>query len=161
MVPVLLIFSAVLLLDQATKYLAQAQLAHIITQPVIPGIFHVTLVHNQGAAFGMLPGGVFIFSAVSIACIVFIILMLKDPRLMERALGAGVSVQRAAVRCSLGLIMGGAVGNLIDRLVLGYVVDFLDLRVWPVFNVADSAITVGGVVLFFVLWQNDRKKVSS
>jgi signal peptidase II len=158
-VPVLLIFSAVLLLDQATKYLAQAQLAHVSTWPVIPGIFHLTLVHNQGAAFGMLPGGVFIFSAVSVVCVFFILLMLRNPPLMERTLG--VSVDRVAVRCSLGLIMGGAVGNLIDRVCLGYVVDFLDARVWPVFNVADSAITVGGVVLFFVLWQNDRKKVSS
>lgn len=158
MAPAILIFSAILLLDQATKYLAQTRLASVTTQPVVPGVFHLTLVHNQGAAFGMLQGGVFLFALVSVVCILAIIVMLKKPRLLERVLGIPAST--TAVPWLLGMIMGGAVGNLMDRLRLGYVIDFLDLRVWPVFNIADTAITLGGACLFLILFQHDRKKAT-
>ena len=66
--------------------------------------------------------------------------------------------KHSKLKLSLSFILGGAIGNLIDRLQFGFVVDFLDFRVWPVFNIADSAITIGGILLFFILLKESKTK---
>lgn len=135
----------IVLLDQATKFAAQRFLTPSGSVPVIPGVFHLTLAHNQGAAFSMLEGGTPFFIAVSLFCIAAIIAMLGRPALLEKILGFGAA--DIWPRVCLGFVLGGAAGNLIDRLRFSYVVDFLDFRVWPVFNLADSAITIGGILI--------------
>lgn len=131
----LLIFS----LDQLTKFLVTKNLYLHQSLPIVRNLFHLTLVHNRGAAFGLFKGQVFLFILTSAAAMGLIVLDLIDPR---RRRGSG-----SLYNLSLALILGGAAGNLIDRLFLGYVIDFLDFRVWPVFNMADSAITAGAVLL--------------
>jgi signal peptidase II len=95
----------------------------------------MTLVYNRGAAFGMLKNQLFFFVLISFFVILFIFLHLKNKKIP------------LLYKISLSLILAGSVGNLIDRLRFGYVIDFLDLRFWPVFNLADSALTIGALLL--------------
>ncbi len=125
-------------IDQLSKFILNNNLVLHQSNPVIKGFFYLTLVHNRGAAFGILKNQLPLFILTSFLAIILIYLNLKN--------SAG-SKKFSAGNLGLGLILAGAVGNLIDRLVLGYVIDFLDFRVWPVFNVADSSITIGAVLL--------------
>lgn len=143
--PELWVALAIVLLDQATKALIKAKLALHESVTVIPGFFDLTHVRNTGAAFGMLDNTDFPYKPALMVVVALI------------ALGAVASyaltlpaTQRIA-RLGLALILGGAVGNLIDRATMGYVVDFADVyfrgvHFWA-FNVADSAITVGVVLM--------------
>lgn len=128
--------SCVVILDRLAKYLVFDRLLEGRTVEVIPGIFHLTLVLNTGAAFGVFKGSAHIFTVSSFFVIALIIFYAWRYKLKDILL-----------LVSLGLILGGAAGNLMDRLTFGYVIDFLDFRVWPVFNIADSAITIGSVIL--------------
>jgi signal peptidase II len=140
MIPVLIL--AVLLLDQLTKFFVEKTLTLHQSIPVIRGVFHCTLVHNRGAAFGILKNQTAVFIAAATVAIFLIYTHLRQQ----------ASGRFFLYRVSLSLILAGAVGNLIDRLRYGYVVDFLDFRIWPVFNIADSAITVGAIALgYFIL----------
>lgn len=143
---VILIAVGVIALDRLTKSAAEAYLHTLGTHPVIPHVFHLTLVHNTGAAFGLLRGGVFFLILTTFVCIVMMMALLKSRRLLDKFFGLTEIDKWLCL--SFGLILGGAVGNLIDRLRYSYVIDFLDFRVWPVFNVADSAITLGAGILF-------------
>jgi len=127
----------ILSLDQLTKFIITKNLSLNQSIPIIKGIFHLTLVHNRGAAFGILKNQIPLFIFTSLFATVLIYFNLKDTRFKKSLI----------YKISLSLILAGALGNLIDRLFLGYVVDFLDFRIWPVFNVADSAITVGAILL--------------
>lgn len=136
----------VVLLDQATKWMASAQLE--LGEPVLVfGDFvRLTLVHNTGAAFGLFPGsrGPFIvISVLAIGVVLYLFFRETHRNVQNRVL--------------LGCILGGAIGNLIDRVRLGWVVDFIDMGIgqtrWPVFNVADSAVTLGVV---FLAWNLAR-----
>ena len=131
---------AVFLVDQLTKALAIHFLQTVPTQVVLPGIFHLTLVRNTGVAFGLFAGQGFLVAVTT----VLILLALLQSIWKRPQISAGSAL-------SLGLIVGGALGNLLDRLRLGTVIDFLDFRIWPVFNVADSCITIGTVLLIFKL----------
>jgi len=133
----LFVVLTILSLDQLTKLLVTKNLAPYQSVPVISGIFHITLVHNRGAAFGLLKGQFYLFVLASIGAIILIALHLKK--------NSGRKFDVYSL--SLLLILAGALGNLIDRLAFGYVIDFLDFRVWPVFNLADSAITIGAILL--------------
>jgi signal peptidase II len=134
----------VVLLDQVTKITMSERLLYGQSEPITT-YFNLVMVYNKGAAFSFLsdqPGWQrYFFTGVSVIASVFILWMLKrnpDQRLFCWA---------------LALILGGAIGNLIDRVAYGHVIDFLDFHVhgwhWPAFNVADSAITVGAIL--FVL----------
>lgn len=136
MMIVIIVFT-VLALDQFSKYLITNNLSLHQSVPVINGIFHITLVHNRGAAFGLLKGQLYLFMLASLGAIILIGLHLKQQR------GKRLDLYTF----SLTLILAGALGNLIDRAMFGHVIDFLDFRVWPVFNIADSAITVGAILL--------------
>jgi len=143
--PELWVALAIVILDQATKALIKAKLPLHESVTVIPGFFDLTHVRNTGAAFGMLDNTDFPYKPALMVVVALI------------ALGAVASyaltlpaTQRVA-RLGLALILGGAVGNLIDRATMGYVVDFADVyfrgvHFWA-FNVADSAITVGVVLM--------------
>ena len=123
--------------DQLTKLLATQNLLLNQSAPLIKGIFHLTLIHNRGAAFGILKNQIPLFIFISILAVILIYLALRNNKYKEYSF----------YNISLALILAGASGNLIDRLRLGYVIDFLDFRIWPVFNVADSAITIGAILL--------------
>ena len=130
----------VFVLDIATKALALDRLRAFQPVEVIPGFFNLSLVFNRGAEFGILPGRAGIFMALAAATILAMLLFAwfnkKAP---------------AALKIALGLICGGAAGNLLDRIRFGHVVDFLDFYVsrwhWPAFNIADSSICVGAGLL--------------
>lgn len=144
-----MIFSIVILilsLDQLTKFLVTKKLLLNQSLPIIRGIVHFTLIHNRGAAFGLLKNQVYLFILTSIFAIILIYLSLKNTK----------HKKLSVYTLSLSLILAGALGNLIDRLCLGYVIDFLDLRIWPVFNIADSAITIGAILLgWSILFKKD------
>jgi signal peptidase II len=112
-------------------------------------IVYLTYLQNTGAAFGILKGMTVLFIVLSVAAALWIgyELWVAPP---DRA-QADHRLQSPVRVVALSLVLGGAVGNLIDRLWRGYVVDFIDVRIWPVFNLADSAITIGvGLLLFQV-----------
>ncbi|MFH1190213.1 MAG: signal peptidase II [Candidatus Omnitrophota bacterium] len=118
--------------DRLTKYFVAESLALGQSIKIVPGVFHITLVFNDGAAFGVLRDFGIFFVIFSFAVIAFIPLIVYRSSHLDMASAA-----------ALALILGGASGNLVDRLKFGYVIDFLDFRIWPVFNVADSCITIG------------------
>jgi signal peptidase II len=134
---------AVVVLDQATKWAVTARLQLHQPEPVLP-FFSLTLMHNEGAAFSFLSdqGGWQRWFFITLAAVVSLGLAIWMARLH-----AGERL----VAVAFALILGGAVGNLIDRLVHGYVIDFLLLYYqqwhWPAFNVADTAITAGAALL--------------
>ncbi|MDD5131334.1 MAG: signal peptidase II [bacterium] len=137
----LIIFLLVLLADQYTKLIVQQDMIVGQTIPVIHKIFHFTYVQNSGGAFGILRGKTNLFIIISIIVILFIIyFMFKEEK------------KDYFVKTVFSFILGGAISNLIDRMRLGYVVDFIDFQVWPVFNIADSAISIGMVLLFIRLF---------
>ena len=109
--------------------------------------FHLRYVENTGAAFGMMQNGNFVLIFVMLAVIAYILFSWRE------LCSHGRWVKWGAV-----FILAGALGNLYDRITLGFVVDFLDFRVWPVFNVADSFITVGGCLLALSLVGQMLKK---
>ncbi len=123
------------LLDQATKLWALATLSPGRPVPVLDHVLQWSLVHNAGAAFGLPPLGWVLIAIGFLCCLAIPIFVLRQP---------GLSLGQAVL---LGLLWGGSAGNLLDRLRTGAVVDFIDLRVWPVFNIADIAITVGFLLL--------------
>jgi len=135
-------------IDRFTKIAALKFLDLGESVKAIPGVLRITLVLNDGAAFGIFKGKAVFFVSISIAVIIAIVAYLLKSRPLDRAVSVG-----------LGLILGGALGNLADRVVLGRVVDFIDLGVWPVFNIADSCITIGAAVLVFsMLLKNQKAK---
>ena len=141
------IFLAVSLIifDQASKILVLKKLYQNESIPVLKNIFHITLVYNSGSAFGMLQKQNWILTYISIFAIVLILyLFVRRPRFSSEN-------YQTVWQYALLFILSGATGNLIDRIRLGYVVDFLDFRVWPVFNFADSLITCGVAALVFLL----------
>ena len=133
----------IIILDQATKYAAIQWLTLNQAHPVFPG-FNLTLVHNPGAAFSFLrdAGGWQRYFFIILTSVISIVLLVWLARLPSG---------RALLACALALVIGGAAGNLWDRLQYGYVIDFIDVYYdnwsWPVFNIADSAITVGALLL--------------
>lgn len=126
---------SILILDQLTKYLIVANFDYLQSVPVIKDIFHLTLVHNYGAAFGILQNQRILFIAIALLVLGVIIYFYRQ------------LPSDWISKLAIGLAIGGTIGNLIDRVRLGYVIDFFDFRIWPVFNIADSAIVVGMLLL--------------
>ena len=141
-------------LDQLTKWLVDSTFRLHESVPVIPDLFHLTYVRNKGAAFGIFADSsvrIPFFITVSIVALLAILWYLRH--LQER--------QRVALY-ALSLVFAGALGNLIDRIRFGEVVDFLDFFLgryhWPAFNVADSAISIGVTLLIIDMWREDRQR---
>jgi signal peptidase II len=145
----------VLALDQYTKYEVQQRIRLYQTISVIDGFFNLTHLRNTGGAFGILAGqkdgiGSLLFIVVSLTAVGVILYLFHRLKEHEQTLSL-----------SLSLILSGAIGNLIDRIRYGEVVDFLDFHLfsyhWPAFNIADSAITIGIGLMVFELLIHDRK----
>jgi len=134
----------VFLLDQITKLIAVNNLPLHSSTAVIHNVFHLTLVQNTGIAFGIFNEHGQVLSWLISLCMVVLLIV-------SRSFYRTPAIQQAA----FGIIFGGALGNWLDRMRLGFVVDFLDFRVWPVFNVADSCITAG---IFLFLWINLKQQ---
>lgn len=147
MVP-LLITIAITVSDQWTKLWVRAEFALGESREVVPGFFSLTYLRNPGAAWGMFGGHNMMLTLLSI-------IMLAVIFIFRRSFLSDTWEHRIA----LGLMAGGILGNLMDRVRWGYVVDFLDFNIvgyhWPVFNVADSAICVGvGIYIVSSLWMS-------
>lgn len=147
----------VVVVDQLTKvWVASSFLTHE-SVAVIPGLFNLTFITNTGAAFGILAGAqsmgrLLFFAGVALVALVVLAMAYREYR-----------DKGAIYLAAIGLVAGGAIGNLIDRLRLGHVIDFLDFYLrqyhWPAFNIADSAITVGvGLFLLASFRESDRDK---
>jgi len=140
----------VVALDQATKAIVVARLDDGRSIRAIDGVLHWTLQRNPGSAFGLFQHIPILFTILAAAIAAGI--LIAAPRVRHRA-----------VSFAMGLVLGGAIGNLVDRIARspgvfrGHVVDFIDFRVWPVFNIADSAVVIGAIVLAIVSWRSDRE----
>jgi signal peptidase II len=138
----------VLALDQLTKRWVSTSLPEGTWWSPLPGLWRVfRIVHttNSGAAFGIFPNQGSLFILIAVVVVLAIVLY-------QRRLPAGGWL----IRLTLGLQLGGAVGNLLDRLYYGYVIDFIDIGFWPIFNLADASIVMGVVILAYRLWREDQ-----
>jgi len=135
----------VFLLDRASKIFVLRNLKLNESVEIIKNIFYFTLVRNTGAAFGIFKNQTLFFIVVSILAVITIVIYIKKFLNIP-----------FMIKIGLALILGGALGNLVDRLCFGYVVDFLDFKIWPVFNIADSAITAGTFLLIVNLMTKKR-----
>jgi signal peptidase II len=133
-------------LDQYSKYLFSANMALGESFPVIENVFHFTLIHNRGVAFGLFndtPYIPYILILVGISVMYFVIQSIRRLDMWQKV--------------AAGMIIGGAIGNIIDRIRIGAVIDFLDFRIWPIFNVADSAISIAaGIFIIHILFTKNE-----
>jgi signal peptidase II len=145
-----LLSGTIIALDQWTKDIVRTQLAFAETWSPwdwLSPYARIVNWHNTGSAFGMFQGYGILFSALAILVAGAIIFYFPQ-----------VPREEWPLRIALGMQLGGAVGNLIDRLTLGFVTDFISLGRFPVFNVADSSISMGVAVLLIGMWITERKK---
>lgn len=139
---IILLVLLIVLLDQITKSIVKKFLPVGASIPVIKNVLHLTSVRNFGAAFGILKNQALFFISISSFAIIFILLMFYYDRKFK-------IIKNLSLRTAMAMILAGAIGNLIDRLKFGYVIDFIDVRIWPVFNIADTFITIGAIFLLF------------
>ncbi|MEK7375682.1 MAG: signal peptidase II [Candidatus Margulisiibacteriota bacterium] len=141
-----LLIILIIAVDQASKYFVSSLMLPGRTIPLINNVFHITFVRNTGAAFGIFPGNTNLLIAVGLIAALFILYTMHY-----------IPKNKYYYKIGLSLILAGSIGNIIDRLYRGYVVDMLDFRLFPVFNVADAMINIGMVILIagFLLWRRD------
>ena len=149
----LIVAAALVGLDQLVKAWAYAGLDERIT--VIPGLFYLTYLENTGAAFGLFQGRAFVLGLVSIVILAFVLYLLLSGKAKGRVLIWG-----------LCLVLAGGVGNLIDRLARGFVIDYLDFSAlfgFPIFNLADCFVVVGTVLMMvhILFFEGKKKPVDS
>jgi len=132
-------------IDQLTKHLALTYLPPGKSVPLPGHLLYLTLVRNPGAAFGLFPRGTPFLIVLTLAVVVFVWLNRRS-----------IARQSTLFRLGLTFALAGGIGNLADRLRWGYVVDFLDVRIWPVFNVADTAIVTGVIMLMWLIVRGDE-----
>lgn len=145
----------VIMIDQISKYLIQRIMTPYDYIEIIPGLFNFTYIQNPGAAFGLFGGASPTFRSIlliGVSLFALTILLVMYTRLKENS---------NLIHVSIGMIIGGAIGNLIDRIRFRWVIDFLDLHWkgyhWPTFNLADSAITIGTLILMLNILLSKRK----
>ena len=141
----ILIFSTALIIvltDQLTKFFIRKNFKLNESIPIIKNIFHLTYITNTGSAFGLFKNFNLFFIIFSIIVIIVILYFIKKVKENEKF-----------IQFAVGLLLGGTIGNLIDRIAYGSVIDFIDFRIWPVFNVADSAVTISVILLIILLWK--------
>ncbi len=152
----LVITILVVFVDQATKAWVTANLGLHDSRAVIEGLFNISYIRNPGAAFGFLAGSpplfrYIFFLAVTLGAILLILYYMRIARIDDLSLVS-----------ALALVFSGAVGNLIDRVRFGEVVDFLDLYIgkwhWPAFNAADSAISIGSLMILVIMLRRRKSK---
>jgi len=141
-----LIFILIFTLDQLSKWWISSTFFPGESQALIEGVLWLTYVQNEGAAFSILQGKVlfFIIASVIVVAVLAVWSTIKRPP--------------APLALILGLLSGGAAGNLIDRVRLNYVIDFFDVHWWPIFNIADMAIVIGGILLLWYVFMEERSE---
>lgn len=149
--PYVLLILALMAVDQAAKFVVSRTVELYESRTVIPGFFNLTRIHNRGAIFGAFnqSNNTAVFIALTAASVLALGLVvfyfIKTP------------ASDRLMKVSLSLILAGALGNLLDRFIRGYVIDFLDVYVrnahWPFFNVADSCITIGAVLMLLIFFR--------
>lgn len=127
-------------LDQLSKYWMMSHFAYGQSLPIIPNIFHLTYILNEGAAFSILSGKTWLLIVISLVAMGGIFWYYRQ-----------VPKEQVYKQLALACITGGAFGNFIDRIWLGAVRDFFDFRIWPIFNIADCFVVVGVTVLIICL----------
>ncbi len=142
-------FAIILIADQLTKLLVAGRLGVGESLSGIRGLFDITYVQNQGAAFGLLHGRKLLLIAITLAILAFLIIYALRRDTSSRWLMWGLT-----------LVCSGGLGNLIDRVVFGYVRDFIDISFmrFPVFNIADCAVTVGAVMMVLYIMVEEHRR---
>jgi signal peptidase II len=149
--PYFLLILALMALDQAAKAVVSQTVEVYESRPVIPGLFNLTRIHNRGAIFGAFnqsnnPTVFVALTAASLLALGLVVFYFFKTSASDRLM-----------KVSLSLILAGALGNLLDRFIRGYVIDFLDVHIrnahWPFFNVADSCISIGAVLMLVVFFR--------
>jgi signal peptidase II len=138
--------AGIVILDQILKFLVIKNMALLQSIPIIPNFLHLTYIQNTGSAFGLCPDSAKLLIWLSII-VIGVIMFLYDRIPEDRCSQLSVSA-----------ILAGVFGNLIDRINLGYVIDFIDFRIWPAFNIADAAITIGVIFLIIQIIKKDIKE---
>ncbi|WP_303997279.1 signal peptidase II [Megamonas hypermegale] len=142
----LLLVLFIILLDQIIKYFVSTNMFLGQSIPVLPQIFHLTYIQNPGAAFGILENQRYLFILIAAVLIVAVIYFYKKIIQLSKLFQVGIA-----------LLFGGAIGNMIDRIFIGRVIDYIDFRIWPVFNLADIAIVSGcAIIAFNLLFKTER-----
>ena len=131
----------ILTIDQCSKRLVHLRLSVGDSIPLIKDVLHITFVSNTGGAFGLFKSGTSLFIAVSVIAVIVIF------SIIATSMRKGKFLSDPLLNVGLVLIASGALGNLLDRVRFGYVIDFIDVRIWPVFNMADISITIGTFLL--------------
>ena len=155
----IIFFSAlsVFLVDQIIKFYILEHLFLGQRIPIIKNIFSISFVTNKGIAFGLFSNSKFPFVLISIAvlvCITLAFISFNKDIMSKKA--------RVWTRIAYGLILGGALSNMLDRIRMGEVIDFLDFHIWPVFNIGDSAICVGaGIFILNTLKNNNKIRIKN
>ncbi|WP_416151025.1 signal peptidase II [Salipaludibacillus sp. HK11] len=146
-----LIALGVIILDQLTKWLVVQYMEIRESIPLIENVLYLTSHRNAGAAFGILQGQLWLFFIATVGVVVGVSYYIQKHTKGERWFGI-----------SLGLVLGGAIGNFIDRVLEGAVVDFIDVYIFsynfPIFNVADSALVVGVIMLMIHVFKEEKKQ---
>ena len=130
----------IVIADQCSKYVVSKNLPLNCSVPIIKNIFHITLVKNQGIAFGLFQKGNLFFILFTGVLIGVLLAFSKK------------FITHFYSRLGFSFILAGAVGNFVDRIKCGYIIDFLDFRVWPVFNLSDVALCMGVIFLCIQYW---------
>lgn len=142
-----LTMAAIIIVDRIIKIVVMEMFTPNETKMIIPGIFHLTFVFNPGAAFGLLAGQTWI--PIGTAILVLLGIIYIQFRLI---------IENRLIRLAMGMIGGGAMGNLLDRILGGKVIDYLDFPIWPfVFNFADSMIVIGSLLLVICFYRQEQK----
>ena len=137
-----------LIIDRLTKWWVDSSLDFGVPNDLIGNIIRLTRVHNEGGAFGIFPGGGVVFLVVSsiVSLILFLILLTMQ-------------IDSRLIKTGMAFVLAGALGNLVDRIQWGYVLDFFEFRGFPIFNVADACITVGAVfIILSILFGGERHR---
>ena len=140
---------ALAIADQLLKKLFSGTMQLGESIPVLPGIFHLTYIQNPGAAFGLFENQTLFFIAIAAFFLAFLAFAYKE-----------LAAQGIWVRYGMSLLAGGAVGNLLDRVRLGAVIDYLDFRIWPIFNLADIGICLGATLIVWGLLREEGRETS-
>ena len=137
----------IIAVDQLTKYIVVSKMYLGQSIPIVGKLMHITFLYNTGAAFSILRNKIWLLA--SLAIFASMALIYYFPRL---------ATYGKRMKWGTILLLGGTVGNLIDRLLQGSVIDFIDFRIWPVFNVADSAICIGAALVALSLFHASERK---
>ena len=132
----------IILIDQITKFLIKTSFQLKESLLIIKNFFHLTYIHNFGAGFGILQQQHLILIFISLIVVGVIFYYLDK-----------IGEKEKLLQILVGFILGGTIGNVTDRIAYGFVIDFLDFRIWPIFNVADSFVTVGVIGLVIYLYK--------